>query len=77
MKRTSLALDEQVIEETLRLSGERTSSKAVNHALTEFVRRARAGRIFQLAGSGLREGDLSDMRGDRPNPPARARRVSG
>ena len=79
MKRTNLVLDEQALEETLRISGERTYSRAVNRALTEFVRRARAGRIFQLEGSGFWEGDLSAMRGDGP-PNAQAgrgaRRVS-
>ena len=64
MNRTNLVLDEQILEEALRLSGERTYSKAVSRALSEFVRRARAGRIFQLAGSGLWEGDLSAMRDD-------------
>ena len=79
MKRTNLVLDEQVLEEALRVSGERTYSKAVNRALSEFVRRAKAGRIFQLAGSGLWEGDLSAMRDDREVPDgrdsAKARRV--
>ena len=68
MKRTNLVLNEQLLEETLRLSGERTSSKAVGRALSEFVRRARAGRILELAGSGLWEGDLAEMRADRPRP---------
>ena len=79
MKRTNLVLDEQTLEEALRLSGERTYSKAVNLALAEFVRRAKAGRIFQLAGSGLWEGDLAAMR-DRPAKPRvehQANRVSG
>ena len=66
MKRTNLVLNEQLLQETLRLSGERTYSKAVDRALSEFVRRARAGRILELAGSGLWEGDLSEMRADRP-----------
>lgn len=82
MKRTNLVLNEQLLEEALRISGERTYSKAVDRALAEFVRRARAGRILELAGSGLWEGDLTAMRGDRPHPPRpagnrRARRVSG
>ena len=64
MKRTNLVLDEQLLEAALKLSGERTYSKAVDRALSEFVRRARAGRIFELAGSGLWEGDLSTMRDD-------------
>lgn len=69
MKRTNLVLDEQLLEETLRLSGERTCSKAVDRALSEFVRRARAGRILELAGSGLWEGDLAEMRADRLRSP--------
>ncbi len=81
MKRTNLVLDEHTLEEALRLSGERTYSKAVGRALTEFVRRVKAGRILQLAGSGLWEGDLAEMRDDRPRRPRRAaargaRRVS-
>lgn len=82
MKRTNLVLNEQLLDETLRLSGERTYSKAVDRALSEFVRRARAGRILELAGSGLWEGDLAEMRADRPQPDGPARggetpRVSG
>ena len=68
MKRTTLVLDERLLDATLRLSGERTYSKAVERALAEFVRRARAGRILELAGSGLWEGDLAEMRADRPQP---------
>jgi Arc/MetJ family transcription regulator len=64
MKRTNLVLDEQTLEEALRLSGERTYSAAVDLALREFVRRARAKRILELAGSGLWHGDLGEMRGD-------------
>lgn len=68
MKRTNLVLDERLLDETLRLSGERTYSKAVDRALSEFVRRARAWRILEFAGSGLWEGDLAEMRADRPQP---------
>ena len=57
-------LDEESLDEALRLSGERTYSATVNRALSEFVRRVRAGRILELAGSGLWEGNLSEMRGD-------------
>jgi Arc/MetJ family transcription regulator len=67
MKRTNLVLDEELLEETLRLSGERTWSGAVNRAMEEFVRRARAGRILELRGSGLWEGDLKQMRRDAPS----------
>jgi Arc/MetJ family transcription regulator len=71
MKRTNLVLDEKVLEEATRLAGERTYSRTVDRALAEFVRRARAGKILQLAGSGLWEGDLAEMRGD-SDPPAPA-----
>lgn len=64
MKRTNLVLDEKLLEEALRLSGERTYSAAVERALDAYVRRARASRIFELGGSGLWEGDLSEMRRD-------------
>ena len=82
MKRTNLVLDREILEEALRLSGERTYSKAVDRALAEFVRRIKAGRILRLAGSGLWEGDLAEMRGDRTRRPRSAgdretRRVSG
>ena len=74
MKRTNLVLDEHLLDETLRLSDERTYSKAVGRALAEFVRRMKASRILQLAGSGLWDGDLAEMRGDRPRPSRRERR---
>jgi Arc/MetJ family transcription regulator len=64
MKRTNLVLDEQVLEEATRLSAQRTYSKTVDLALAEFVRRARAGTILELAGTGLWEGDLPLMRRD-------------
>jgi len=65
MKRTNLALDEQVLEEATRLSGEKTYSAAVMRALEEFVRRAKARQILSLQGSGLWEGELAVMRRDR------------
>jgi Arc/MetJ family transcription regulator len=73
MKRTNLVLDEQLLEEAFRVSGERTYSRAVERALADFVRRARAGRILELAGSGLWEGDLAEMRADRPRAGSRNR----
>lgn len=65
MKRTNLVLDADLLEEATRLSGERTYSRTVERALQEFVRRAKARRILDLAGSGLWEGDLSVVREDR------------
>ena len=67
MKRTNLVLDEQLLEEVTRASGERTYSRAVTRAIEDYLRRHRAGRILELAGSGLWEGDLAEMREDRPS----------
>ena len=66
MKRTNLVLDEHLLEEATRLSGEKTYSRAVERALSEFVRRIKARQILELAGSGLWEGDLASMRRDAP-----------
>lgn len=66
MKRTNLVLDEQLLEEATRISGERTYSRAVERALRDFVQRAKARRILELAGSGLWQADLSAVREDRP-----------
>lgn len=60
----NLVLDERLLAEAVRLSGERTHSRTVERALEEFVRRIRARRILDLAGSGLWEGDLREMRRD-------------
>lgn len=65
MKRTNLVLDEALLDEAVRVSGERTYSRAVERALQDFVRRAKARRILDLAGSGLWEGDLPTVREDR------------
>jgi Arc/MetJ family transcription regulator len=66
MKRTNLVLNGDMLEEAVRLSGERTYSRTVDRALADFVKRARARRILDLAGSGAWNGDLAEMRDDRP-----------
>ena len=65
MKRTNLVLNGELLEEATRLSGERTYSRTVERALEEFIRRAKARRILELAGSGMWEGDLATLREDR------------
>jgi len=54
------------LAEAVRLSGERTYSGVVGKALADYVRRIKARRILELAGSGLWEGNLSEMRRDAP-----------
>ena len=66
MKRTNLVLDDRLLDEALRISGEKTLSKTVDRALRDFVARAKARRILELRGSGLWEGNLGEMRRDKP-----------
>lgn len=66
MKRTNLVLDERLLEQATRLSGEKTYSRAVTRALEEYVRRIQARQILELAGTGLWEGSLAEMRRDAP-----------
>ena len=77
MKRTNLVLDPQLLEEAVRLSGERTYSRTVGRALEDFVRRARAGKILELQGQGLWDGDLGAMRGDSVSEARRAYGAKG
>jgi Arc/MetJ family transcription regulator len=57
-------VDEELLEEALKLGGERTYSKTVERALTEFVNRIKARKILELRGSGVWAGDLGEMRRD-------------
>jgi putative antitoxin of VapBC-like toxin-antitoxin system len=75
-KRTKLVLDAQLLDEATRLSGERTYSRTVERALADFVTRIKARQILELTGSGLWQGDLSEMRADRPRRAARGPRLS-
>jgi Arc/MetJ family transcription regulator len=65
MKRTNLVLDERLLEEAVRVSGERTYSRTVERALRDLVQRAKARQILDLSGSGLWQGNLSVVRDDR------------
>ena len=66
MKRTNVVLDEVLLDEAVRVSGERTYSRTIERALQEMVHRAKARQIDRLAGSGLWTGNLSEMRDDVP-----------
>jgi Arc/MetJ family transcription regulator len=78
MKRTNLVINEDLLKEATRLSGERTYSRTVERALEDFVRRIKARRILELAGSGLWEGELREMRSDQVGASRKTyKRVSG
>jgi Arc/MetJ family transcription regulator len=76
MKRTNLVLDEELLAEAQRLAGERTYSRTVERALEDFVRRTKARRILDFAGTGAWTGDLAVVREDQPayGAPRRPRR---
>jgi len=67
MKRTNVVLDEELLEEAVRVSGEPTYARTIERALTEMVQRSRVNRAFeQLVGSGGWSGSLAAMRRDAP-----------
>ncbi|HEY2446224.1 MAG TPA: type II toxin-antitoxin system VapB family antitoxin [Rhizomicrobium sp.] len=47
---TNLAIDAELIERALKVSGERTKKAAVTKALQEFIARRRQKRILELMG---------------------------
>ena len=64
MKRTNVVIDEDLLEEAVRVSGELYVLAHHRARPAGIVRRAKARAIDQLAGSGLWQGDLGEMRGD-------------
>ena len=46
--RTTLELDEKLVEATVKLTGEKNRGKAVNKALSEYVRRQRLEELITL-----------------------------
>jgi Arc/MetJ family transcription regulator len=52
MKRAHLVLDETLLEEAVRVAGTKTCPAAADLALRDLVRRTKARRILDLAGSG-------------------------
>jgi Arc/MetJ family transcription regulator len=68
MKRTTLMLDEHLLIEAKRVAAGATISSTVNRALEDFVKRARARRILELAGTGAWDGNLGEMRRDEASP---------
>jgi hypothetical protein len=48
---TNLAIDPDLLERAVAVSGERTKTAAVNRALEEFIARREQGKIVELFGS--------------------------
>lgn len=66
MKRTNIVVNDALLDEAVRLSGERTYARTIERALEEMVRRLKARAVFELAGSGAWSGDIGAMRSDAP-----------
>jgi Arc/MetJ family transcription regulator len=66
MKRANVVLDEELLEQATLALGQKTYSATINFALKEALRMHRIQSIQQFLGKGLWEGDLSEMREDRP-----------
>ena len=64
MKRTSLVLDEKILEEAVRVLGVKTRSATVNLALQEVLRMRRIQGLADHIGKVEWLGDLSEMRED-------------
>jgi Arc/MetJ family transcription regulator len=60
-------LDEQLLEEATRVLAARTYSAAVNLALEEVIRIRKIQSLPRYFASGIWQGDLSQMREDRPS----------
>ena len=73
MKRTNLVLDERLLNEATRILGAKTYSGAVNTALEEVIRLKKIQGLSQFFGSGIWEGELAEMREDKPRRERRAR----
>jgi Arc/MetJ family transcription regulator len=48
---TNLAIDDQLLEEALRVGGHRTKKDTVNEALREYIQRRRQAKIVKLFGT--------------------------
>ena len=64
MKHTSLVLDEELLEEAVRVFGVKTYSATVNLALKEALRVRQIQGLTDYVGEVEWHGDLSEMRGD-------------
>ena len=66
MKRANLILDENLLKTASSLFNEKTYSGTVNRALDEAIKAVKIRGLLEFSGSGLWEGDLSEMREDSP-----------
>ncbi len=68
MKRTSVVLDERLLETGLKVTGFKTSRELIDFALRELLRRETQKQLLTLKGRIHWEGDLNAMRQGRIAP---------
>ncbi len=61
-KRLSVALDEALLKEIQKLTGARTKKEAIETALRAYVREKRVENLIRLAGSGIVDWTLEDLK---------------
>ena len=62
MMRLSISVDPELLEEVRQLAQVRTKREAIERALQEFVRQHRLQELQALAGSGVVDMDLEELR---------------
>lgn len=62
MGRTNVVLDDDLVEECLKLTGIRTRRALIDYALHEVRRRGRQKRLLELQGTVEWDGDLTEWR---------------
>jgi Arc/MetJ family transcription regulator len=68
MKRTNLVINEDLLDRTVKEFGAKTYSAAVNLAMEEALRVRDIQKLYDHLGNIDWQGDLSEMREDRPAP---------
>ena len=61
-KRLSVTLDEALLKEVQKLTGAHTKKEAIETALRAYVREKRVENLIRLAGSGIVDWDLEDLK---------------
>ena len=62
MHRTNIELDEDLVDEAMRLTDKKSKKELVNYALEELVSRLKRRKMLELEGRVAWEGDLDEMR---------------
>ena len=65
MLRTNIELDEELVNEAMRLTHMKTKKELVNYALKELVRKVKRKNLLYLEGKVEWEGNLYEMRKSR------------